>query len=1370
MTLVLTPASIAESGGTSAVTATLDHPSSEATEVMVSAAPVSPAVEGDYTLSASLDLTIPAGETDSTGEVTITAVDNDAHAPDKTVTVSATATNTQGVKVPQDATLTITDDDDSPATGTVTVTTATTFTEGETLTADTSGIDDEDGLDNAAWTYQWVRAPAGGGDGDISGATSQTYTPVFADAGAALKVRVEVTDDEGHQATFTSASTSAVAALPRPSVTVVSDGDVTEGGPALFTLTRTGDAAETLDVAYEVTATGDFGVTTGAGTATFPANNATVQVSLATTGDDTHEAHGSVTLTLPADTAADPAWLPGDPAAATAAVEDDDDSPATGAVTITGTPTEGETLTADTSEVTDADGLDNAGYAYQWVRTPVGGSAEDISGATSETYTPVFADAGAMLKVRVTVTDDEGHEAEFTSAPTSAVEAGPRPSVTVASDGDVTEGNPAVFTLTRERNTAGTLDVAYDVTATGNFGVATGAGTATFPANESTVQVSVDTTDDEVHEAHGSVTVTLTADAGANPVYLPGNTTTATAAVRDDDDSPATGAVAVVGTAAEGKTLTAEATDIADADGLDNADYAWQWVRTPSGGSAEDISGATSETYVPVFADAGATLKARLTVTDDEGHEATFESAPTSAVAALPRPSVTVVSDGDVTEGDTVTFTLSRTGDTAGTLDVDYEVTVTGDFGAAAGAGTATFLADSPTVQVSVATTGDGAHEAHGSVTLTLTADTSADPAWLLGAPSTAAAAVEDDDDSPATGAVTVTTATAFTEGATLTADTSGLADADGLDSAAYTYQWVRTPAGGSDADISGATSQTYVPVFADAGATLKAKVTVTDDEGHEASFTSAPTSAVAAAPRPSVTVVPDGDVTEGSDAVFILTRTMDPSDELVVTFAVTGGNAVLSDEPPTEVTFKADADTARVTLETVDDNTHEADANLTLTLMPAAGADPAWVLGDPATATITVQDDDAPTVTLILTPDTIAENGGSRGASTVTARLDRSSSADVWVDITFTPVGTPPPRPYRPSSNLRLLIPKFATASTRHVSLQSRDDDVYQGDRQVLVSGEATHPLGVKGPEAVLLTVTEDDDPPSGLSISDAGVLEGDSGSAAMEFTVTLDPPATGEVTVDWATADGTATAGEDYTAGNGSLTFGAGEDSKTVSVPVTGDDVDEPNETFTVTLSNPSGASLGRAEGTGDDHGQRRCADGDAGPDAGLNYGGGRAEHGDGDPGPSVERGDGGDGVGGAGVAGGGGRLHAEHGPGADDCGGRDGEHGRGDDHRHGQRCGRAQQDGDGVGHGDERPGNHGPAGRDADDQGRRERGADGRAGDRRHDAGGGRDADGGCVGHRRFGRAYGRGVHLAVASGGVGRRRDGGRDRGDICGGRR
>ena len=72
----------------------------------------------------------------------------------------------------------------------------------------------------------------------------------------------------------------------------------------------------------------------------------------------------------------------------------------------------------------------------------------------------------------------------------------------------------------------------------------------------------------------------------------------------------------------------------------------------------------------------------------------------------------------------------------------------------------------------------------------------------------------------------------------------------------------------------------------------------------------------------------------------------------------------------------------------------------------------------------------------------------------------------------------------------------------------------------------------------------------------------------------MTLDEAATNTVTVDYATSDGTADASDDYTAKSGTLTFDAGETSKTVSVSITDDETDESDETFTVTLSNASGA----------------------------------------------------------------------------------------------------------------------------------------------------------------------------------------------------
>ncbi len=103
---------------------------------------------------------------------------------------------------------------------------------------------------------------------------------------------------------------------------------------------------------------------------------------------------------------------------------------------------------------------------------------------------------------------------------------------------------------------------------------------------------------------------------------------------------------------------------------------------------------------------------------------------------------------------------------------------------------------------------------------------------------------------------------------------------------------------------------------------------------------------------------------------------------------------------------------------------------------------------------------------------------------------------------------------------------------------------------------------------------------PPS-LSIADAQVDE--AAGATLEFTVSLSRAASETVTVDWATADGTATAGSDYTADSGTLTFAPDETSKTVAVAVLDDSHDEGNETLTVTLSNPSGAYLADSEATG-------------------------------------------------------------------------------------------------------------------------------------------------------------------------------------------
>jgi aryl-phospho-beta-D-glucosidase BglC (GH1 family) len=102
-------------------------------------------------------------------------------------------------------------------------------------------------------------------------------------------------------------------------------------------------------------------------------------------------------------------------------------------------------------------------------------------------------------------------------------------------------------------------------------------------------------------------------------------------------------------------------------------------------------------------------------------------------------------------------------------------------------------------------------------------------------------------------------------------------------------------------------------------------------------------------------------------------------------------------------------------------------------------------------------------------------------------------------------------------------------------------------------------------------------------LSVTDASVIQDSSGTTDLAFTVTLSAASSTPVTVAYATADGTAAAGSDYTATSGTLTFASGETSKLVHVQVPGDNTVDPNEALTLSLSLPSGATLARASATG-------------------------------------------------------------------------------------------------------------------------------------------------------------------------------------------
>jgi len=109
------------------------------------------------------------------------------------------------------------------------------------------------------------------------------------------------------------------------------------------------------------------------------------------------------------------------------------------------------------------------------------------------------------------------------------------------------------------------------------------------------------------------------------------------------------------------------------------------------------------------------------------------------------------------------------------------------------------------------------------------------------------------------------------------------------------------------------------------------------------------------------------------------------------------------------------------------------------------------------------------------------------------------------------------------------------------------------------------------------------DNDPPPTISISDVTIAEGNSGVTNANFVVSLSNPSASTITMNYATADGAATAGSDYQTKSGMLTFNPGEVSKIISVVVNVDILAEVNETFFVNLSNPTNATFADSQGLG-------------------------------------------------------------------------------------------------------------------------------------------------------------------------------------------
>jgi hypothetical protein len=154
------------------------------------------------------------------------------------------------------------------------------------------------------------------------------------------------------------------------------------------------------------------------------------------------------------------------------------------------------------------------------------------------------------------------------------------------------------------------------------------------------------------------------------------------------------------------------------------------------------------------------------------------------------------------------------------------------------------------------------------------------------------------------------------------------------------------------------------------------------------------------------------------------------------------------------------------------------------------------------------------------------------------------------------------------------------AGQTTVAIPVQVIGDTVFANNRQfkLLLSNVVNKTAAIFGGAAKATIV--DDDPKPSISAADAAVVEGNSGSTMAVVTVTLTGATALPATVNYATADGTATAGTDYIAASGTLTFQPGETVKTVPVTILGDTTAESTESFLFTLSGATNASIGVAK----------------------------------------------------------------------------------------------------------------------------------------------------------------------------------------------
>jgi len=309
--------------------------------------------------------------------------------------------------------------------------------------------------------------------------------------------------------------------------------------------------------------------------------------------------------------------------------------PATGSLYVSGTPAQGETLTADTSAISDEDGFST--LSYQWYR-----DGELITGEVSSELTLTQADVGSAISADISYVDGSGTTETFESASTAVV----------TNTNDEPTGLPVITgTFSQDRELSVDTSGIADADGLGDFSyqwnrdgdAIEGATAETYTLSEADVGTNI------------SVTVSYTDGYGAAERVDSAETSD----IAKANDAPS-GSLVISGTAVEGETLTLDTTSIADVDGVGTFSYVWM-----KDGSV--LAGETGATYILTQADVGSVFSASVSYVDGLGVTETLSAEATAAVANVnDDPTGSLVISGDAQKGSILTLDSSSIADEDG--------------------------------------------------------------------------------------------------------------------------------------------------------------------------------------------------------------------------------------------------------------------------------------------------------------------------------------------------------------------------------------------------------------------------------------------------------------------------------------------------------------------------------------------------------------------------------------------------------------------------------------------------------------------------------------------------------------------------------